>query len=443
MAFTAPTLTQAQATLASRLNDPGNVHVVVAELTAYLREALRTWNAWTQHWRAQGSFATVQGQTFYDLPTVLPALRGQTVTTWELVADLQYALLEPAAAGGTWTGTAQFTLAQLSEAIQRRRDQFLRDTGAILTPTVTTYASPPASGRIALDEGVLVVRRAAWKPTATELLMPLLRTDEWAANHFSPAWPQATDPPSAYSTSGVPPITLQLLPPTTLSGDLDLVSISKGAVVDPLVSASLGVSDDLAWGVKFGALADLLSNDALALDPARQAYCESRYQQAVQMAQRQAVVLAGRIDGVTCPLGSLAEADTYSPLWQLVSGAPQQLLLAGQNLLATWPRAGAGPYTILLDVVQNAPVPSAGGDILQVGQDIYEAILDYAQHLATFKDGVGSLQWGMSLLERATAAAGVSVDVQQASQPSRRALLRQTQQDTQATAKALAAVPVE
>jgi hypothetical protein len=43
-----------------------------------------------------------------------------------LVLDLQYILLEPSAA--VWAGTDQFTLEQVSNAIQRRRDRF-RETG--------------------------------------------------------------------------------------------------------------------------------------------------------------------------------------------------------------------------------------------------------------------------------------------------------------------------
>src|SRR5262245_8812169 len=125
MPYTQPTLVQARAALASRLNDPGMVQWVSNELDGYLREALRTWNAWTLTFRDQGSFVTTLAEPFYDLPTQLPLLRAYTVTNWDLVTDLQYALIEPAAPGGTWTGTEQFSLDQLSVAIQRRRDQFL------------------------------------------------------------------------------------------------------------------------------------------------------------------------------------------------------------------------------------------------------------------------------------------------------------------------------
>lgn len=443
MPFTLPTLAQAQTALAARLNDPGFIHWTQAELSVYLREALRWWNAATAHWRDQDDFNTAALTSFYDLGTVIAPLRARTVTNWDLVTDLQYALLEPPAAGGTWTGTDQFNLAVLSTAIQRRRDQFLRDTGSILTNTVTAYSPVPASGRIDLDEAVLVVRRATWEPVATgSTLQPLMRTDEWAGTHFAPAWPQSTDLPFCYSTSVVPPITLQLIPPPGADGDLDLVSLNKGAVVNPAVSAVLGIPNDFAWVVKFGALADLLQGDGLALDPARAAYCEARWKEGIELCKRAPVILAARIDGGTCRVGSLSDADSYTPTWQIIPDAPTELLLAGQNLLATTPRAD-GIYAITLDVVRNAPVPVMAGDVLQVGQDFYDSILDYAQHLALFKSGPTQVEVATTLLQRAAKSAGVELQIQQASQPSRRPLLRQVQQDAEASPRELPPVPVE
>lgn len=442
MAYTAPTFAQAKTALASRLNDPSKVHWVDAELGVYLREALRTWNAWTAHWRDRGTFNLVMLQPFYDLPTVLPTLRAQSVTNWEMVADLQYALVEPAAAGGTWTGTEQFTLQQLTDAIQRRRDLFLQQTGSVLTRAETNYPAPDASGRIDLDERVLTVRRAAWRVTETQLLQPLQRTDEWAANHFSPAWPQSTDDPDEYSVTAVPPITLQVIPAPLGDGTLDLVSVNRGDSIDPLVETSLGIPNDWAWVVKFGALADLLQGDGLALDAARAQYCAARWTQGITMAKAASVVLDGRINGVTVRIASLNDSDKYDPLWQLIPGEPQELIIAGQNLFASNPIAGGGVYTITLDVVRNAPVPVVDADVLQIGQDIYDAILDYAQHLSLFKEGPGQLDLSQALLQRVTEVAGIDLGLQQASQPSRRPILAQTTQDERGTPREESLLPV-
>lgn len=442
MAYTAPTFAQAETDLASRLNDQAFVHWTSAELGLYIREAIRTWNAWTNHFRDSGTFSLVMLQPFYDLGTVLPTLRGQSVTNWDLVTDMQYALLEPPAAGGTWTGTDQFTLQQLSDAIQRRRDMFLQQTGAILTRAETNFPFPAATGRLPLDEAVMTVRRGLWRVTATQLLQPLMRTDEWAGTHFKPSWPQATTAPNAYSVSTTPPLTLQLIPPAQGDGTLDLVSVNKGVAVDPLVSSVLGVPDDWAWVIKWGALSDLLQGDGLALDPQRASYCTQRWDQGIEMARNASVVLDGRINDVTVRISSLADADAYSPTWQLVAGNPLGLVIAGQNLIASLPMAGGGTYTVTLDVVRNAPVPVNPGDILQIGQDVYDAILDYAQHVALWKEGPGQLQLAQALLDRATAVAGIDLKIQQASQPSRVQLLSQNKQDEHASARESDPVPV-
>ncbi len=428
--------------MASRLNDPGNVHWVSAELARYLRESLRTWNSFTSHWRESATFASTLLEPFYDLPTVLPTLRAQTVTNWDLVLDIQYTLLEPPSAA-VWTGTDQFTLAQVSLAIQRRRDQFLRETGAVLTRSQTAYAVT-ASGRYALDEAVLQVRRAAWRPDASQLLLPLIRTDEWSATNFAPAWVTSTLPPTSYSTSATPPLSLQVFPKPQGAGTLDLVSVNNGAALVSGVESSLGVPDDWSWVIKMGAIADLLSGDGLALDVPRGTYFEQRWQQGLEMAKRASVVLDARINDVTARIGSLADIDAYNVTWQLQGGVPTEVLLAGQTFLGLYPvPGGGGPFTVYLDVVRNAPVPVNGADILQVSQDVYDSILDYAQHLSVAKEGPGQLDASVGLLDRFARAAGVDLRIQQATQPARSPLLQQQRVDEYSLPRELDAVPVE
>ncbi len=297
MAYTEPTFTEAKAALASRLNDPNMVHWTDAELGVYLKEALRTWNAWTSQWRDRASFTTVQDEAFYDLPTEIPTLRQQTVTNWDVIRSIQYKLME-GPTPSAWSGTDQFTLEQVINAVQRRRDLFLQETGAVLTRT-TTALTPPASGRIPLDASVMTVRRAGWRPTVTQSFKPLMRSDEWATTHYTPAWTRQTSrPPSSYSVSVTPPLTMQLIPAGAgNAGTLDLLSVSRGtSIQDPLVEVSLGVPNDWAWVIEYGALADLLQGDGLALDPARAKYCEDHWDQGIAMAKKAPVVLNAGIE---------------------------------------------------------------------------------------------------------------------------------------------------
>lgn len=443
MPFTQPTLTQAQAALAVRLQDPTSVRWVAAEQITYIQEALRWWNAMTSLWRESAAFALTIAQTFYQLPTVLPTLRAYTVTNWDLVADLQYALLEPAAAGGTWTGTAQFDLATLTAAIQRRRDQFLRETGAVLTEYTSAQVAN-ASGRFELAENLVNLRHVDWTVNLTTLRLPLSRTDEWAANAFRPTWVTPAAQPRWYSVTATPPLFVQVIPPPLTDGVISGIAIQTGATIDPLVELPLGIPDDWCWVIKYGALADLLQQDGLALDPKRAQYAQQRWAQGVDMASKASVVLTSRINDRVVQQIGLDDADNYSPLWSLVTGVPAKIVQLGHNLIGSWPPpGGGGPYVVTLDVIRNAPVPILGTDILQIGQDVYDSILDYAQHLALFKEGGGQLELSLALLMRAGDAAGVELEIQQANQPSRAPLLKQSTQEEHAQARQLDAVPAE
>jgi hypothetical protein len=451
----AVTLLEARTALAARLVDPGLVRWVADELDLYLREALRVWAALTASVRDTDSFTATLAEPFADLPTVLPALRAHTLTLWDLIRPIQYQLLEPPTnADGLWTGSARHfadtadALAVIASALVRRRDQFLGDTGAVLTRTVTAVPVPPADGRLALGDDLLAIRRAAWRPDPTQILRPLLRDDEWSGTHYRPAWP-TPGTPLAYSTAVTPPFTVQILPPPADPGTLDLLAVRRGLPATPLVLAPgppdrrnpirLGVPNDWAWVVQYGALADLLAGDGLMHDPARAAYCEARWQQGVTAARSAPVVLAARINDRPVRLASVTDADRFSPLWQNVPGVPHTLLTAGQTLVGLWPPPGAvlSPWTVTLDVVRNVAVPVNDGDTLTVTDDVVDVILDYAQHAATFKEGAGQLDAAQPLFDRFLRAAGVDAGQQQAEHPTRRPLLSQTTQDERAAPREL------
>jgi hypothetical protein len=211
------------------------------------------------------------------------------------------------------------------------------------------------------------------------------------------------------------------------------------------VESLLGIPDDFAWVIKYGALAELLHYDGLALDPARAAYCEQRWAMGLAQARATAVLLNVQIDGVPANQAGLSDCDAFSPLWQLVNDVPETVMTAGQNLVGFAPTPGGAIFTVTADVVRNAPVPVVGGDILQVGQDLYDTILDLAQHTALMKQGPGQLELAMALLERAAGDAGIDLGRQQAITPDRTGTFGQQQQDRRSVAERRApiAVPVE
>ncbi len=422
--------------LADRLEDPTFVHWTAVELQRYIIEALRTYQALSQSLRNRGVFLATQAEPFYDLPTVLPTLRGYNVTDLDLILDLEYALMEPPALG-TWTGSIQFTLADLVAAVQRRRDLFLRETGAVLTREVRAV-TPPVTGRITFPNDVITIRRAAWISSAN-VVTPLQRDDEWGMNKYMPTWPQASvNPaetwPTAFSLGVTPPLTLQVAPPITDAGSINLLSVLIGSTLGSVVPAVLlGVPDDWTWVIKFGALSDLLSQQGVAFDPDRAAYCEARWKHGIALATAATVVLAAQINGGVVPITSLSDSDKYDPTWQTTDGAPVRLLTDAQNIVALSPPPDAGSlsngYTVQLDLVVNFPIPINTTDCVDVDKSVMEIVIDYAQALSMFKEGPGLVQQSMALIDKFMRACNVTVELDVASVPNRGALFQQTVQD--------------
>jgi hypothetical protein len=374
--------------LAARLGDPGMVFWLESELSLYLTEALRTWSAYATYWRNRGTFNTVANQPFYDLTGASPqmaALLAYTVTDQQLITEMCYQLMEPPPVvwAGGWVGSEMFTLDDLTQAIQRRRDQFLSETGSVLTRSVINAPSTPV-GRVPLSGAVIDVRRVAWMdsgpPVATT---PLFRVDEFQMNAGLPFWETNAATPEMYSTIVSPPLTVQLGPVPLNSGQLDMLTVNVGATLNPMATATvLGIPDDLAWVVKMGALADLLGTDGLARDPDRAKYCEDRWQQGCELARINPTIINAEIQGVDTLVDSLWAIDTAMPDWQTTAGQPSVIGTAGRNLVAMG-SIPDGIYSATADVVQNAPVT---GTYIQIGSELFDAILDYAQHIACFKE---------------------------------------------------------
>lgn len=437
--YTTTTLGDAIGEMGSRLADPLHVRWTEAELTFYIRDALRTFNALTNHFRDSATFSTTNKQAFYDLATVAPGLRAMTVTTTEIVDQILYMLMEPALNGTTWMGTAQYSLSDVLSAIQQARDTFLLETGVVVTSSVLPVDPIPADGVLDLEESIINVRRVAWG-AAGGIIAPLRREDQWGLVNYRVGWQTIrTASPLAYSVSAQPPLQLQIAPVTNQPGDVHLLTLDRGTVPDLLDSTqSLGVPDDWAWVVTFGALTQLFQRDGLAVDPGRAQYCESRWNDGLKRAKMAAVVLSAYVNGTWTPLGSVPDADKFSSDWQVVSGIPRRVLTMGQTLIGLWPPAGipsaGGSYSVTLDVVRNAPVPQFLGDYLQVGPELLNDILDYAQHVALIKEGPGQVETSMGLLEQFTGLCGTQIKIQIGSGPDEPAMVQQTVQDQRMTA---------
>ena len=296
-AFTYETWLSLRNQLANRLHDPDKIFWTDCELKIYLTEAFRTFSFLTAYWRAQGSFYLTPGVSFYDITQELPRLLDRTVVDRDLISTIEYHFQEDPTTDwpSGWTGTAMFTMDDIAHALQKRRNQFLAETGVLVTRTVGS-SGLPSGGRISLADDVLDVRRLAWT-NIDGTINNLWRTDEQELTSFTQTWTTpAVQDPTDYSVMSPPPITVQLSPAPSNPATMDLLTISAGEDFTPTTVATLvGVPDDMTWIVKWGAMADLLMIDGPAQDPQRAAYCEARFKHGVQLARQALVITAARL----------------------------------------------------------------------------------------------------------------------------------------------------
>ena len=364
-----------------------------------LAEALRCYGSITQFWKERGVFLTVATTPFYALQTQLPSLLGQTLTDRDLILQMQYELLETQAIGSqsAWLGTEQFTLDDLTQALQRRRNQFLVETGIMLVNSQPPVPSAPI-GRVSLADTVIDVRWASWK-SVSGTYYQLQRSDEFAFTAFNGAWSVSPSRPKNYSVAVAPPVSLQLQPLPNDAGTLDMLSVDSGSNFSPQTVATLiGIPDDLAWVLKCGAMADLLARAGISQDLLRARYCEMRWRQGVEIARMQSPVLQAEINGVPVQVSSLEDLERFDQsYWRNTSGEPKKIGVCGYNMVAI-SRVPDAVYSITMDVARKAPIPTLDGDNVQMSPEELDVILDYAEHVAVSKQGGDTLTNSLPLM---------------------------------------------
>lgn len=216
------------------------------------------------------------------------------------------------------------------------------------------------------------------------------------------------DTPFAWDVLAGPPLALTFDATAEVPNILDMLTMISGGTITPPAAAPLLIPDDWYWVIKFGMMSDLLRQSTEATDLERADYCEKRFQEGVQLMMELPWLLQARINNLPVDTPSVTEMDTFAYEWQSDPDSQLAIVRGGVDLFALSPNPqidasggygdggyGDGGYggtgsqqiAITLSLVANAAVPLADGDFLQVSRDVLDGILDYAQHLAYFKQG--------------------------------------------------------
>lgn len=454
--YTWLTKTAAISSLQGRLNNSS--FWTSAELYKYIVEALRHFNGLCEQWNSTLALTNADGQ-WINTGTLSSSPRLRSVTDQSLYDQMCYMLLEPQLSSGAWAGSTQFTLAQLQDALQKRCQEVIQETSCNIAQLSAISATPGVRGPYALADTVLEPRRNRFMAlistttgtaalgasavtvgsatgivsglvasgtgiqtgtfvtsvsgTVVNLSLPtsgslsgsqvqffqpyfLTREDVLAFQSFEPGYPQEVGAPQSWAVSSEPPLSFSVdLAPNT-PGYFDMLALNSGPTFAPPATSLLGVPDDWSMVPMYGALADVLGQEAESTDRARAAYCLDRYNEMLAMMKESNWLLQALINGQVSRITSLADMDAFAVNWQQSQNNLPAVIEAGMDFIAPVPGNGV---SLAVTLVGNAPLLDATNTYLQVARDDWDACLNYAHHMASFKMGNGEFEATMPMLK--------------------------------------------
>lgn len=418
MPFQSTTLAEFTQQISSLMGDPLAIYWPAEQVTYAIWEGLRVWGSMTAYWRQRGAFQQNPRTTspYYDLSQVLPAIRTRSFPMWQLVQDLQYALLEPPSPDGTIAGsqmTQQITLDALLESIRKARNRFVWDTRLPLTVHANFAGAGPGNDLVTYPGSTVFIHKLYWQDTFSGVWTALQREDQWSIDRNVPWWTLNPQVPNVYSESDVSPLTLQLVPPPQNTGKLEAVTVDTQFVDALNPVATLGIPDEWVYAVKYAALAHLLSAENQMRDETRAQYAEQRYQQALEFAGDFPYITGVRAANVPLPMDTLSQLDYASPYWRNYTGYPESCATL-YDILVFNPGMAPQPNGISVDAVMPAPLPQAPTDYIQLGEEDMDHLTQYVTHILRFKCGGAEFTSSMGVYDAFMDAASKRKAVNQA-----------------------------
>src|SRR5262245_31088826 len=266
------TLREARAALAQRLYDSGppnqqpaptQFHSAPLELDLYIMEALQTFNAYAAFYREDFTFQTCNNLPWYDISADEAGLRPMTTTDQQLIIQIEYHLLEPPSLTYpiTWTGTKQFGMADILDALEQGRAKTLSESGCTIYENVVA-ANP---GRTFLEDCVMDVRRVCWIPHIWQRQFTpnvVLPSDLWATQSFNAGFPQkGSGYPLVYRRSTEPRVSFDVDIQPAVEGVYDILTTENESPLRTTFATIITIPDDWTHVAKYYALSVLFGRE--------------------------------------------------------------------------------------------------------------------------------------------------------------------------------------
>ena len=210
------------------------------------------------------------------------------MTDQDLLNDIQYRTLETPNAGAS-LDSALWTIPELISYLNERHRRFI---GA--TRLWMRIASQPVAAGIvnfslndfggsAASTDLVDIYRLAYLTQASES-HELQRGDTWSYDHGPDStWPTTSGIPESWSIVTEPTVTLRMIPASAQVGTLEAIFTGLGTALGN-TGVAINIPDEFAPYLVWGVLADMLSKEGQAHDPARAVYCEKRFEEGIALA---------------------------------------------------------------------------------------------------------------------------------------------------------------
>jgi hypothetical protein len=197
------------------------------------------------------------------------------MTDQDLLAEIQYALLEPIVDGGQTWASEVWSRDEVLSNYNASLWALLRDSHAIVTYTPISQ-SAASLGVVALPLDWMATVGVVYRDGATSARTPLDPVDRFEADLGSPTWEDTPGSPIAYNEQEGDTLQMTLVPANATDGTVELLYIARPPASQG-EGAVIPVPEELCTAVKYKLIGFLLQTVGRLIDPDRSAYCTLRY----------------------------------------------------------------------------------------------------------------------------------------------------------------------
>lgn len=204
-------------------------------------------------------------------------------TDQQTLSQIQRIMIETVDSGATWS-SGLWTVAEVIGYLNDVQRTFIRNTGVVqkYSSAITAAANTKT---FTLPADWIFTTRCVWKQDATTRYIEIPRADSMQADLAIPTWRGTSgSAPQGYTDGDLATLKIQLMPPTTSAGVIELVYCYLATALSNS-GVELTVPDEFVPGIMYGTMAEMFRKVGRATDLERMEYCLLRYREAEVAAQ--------------------------------------------------------------------------------------------------------------------------------------------------------------